>query len=111
MGRILEGETIEGGVLDPDGSCIVVEGPDPRFVVSGDNEGGVGWGIDVSKSSARSTLEYVRFASSAVSCERMQRLRIDEKSTTYFSENVIRHLQGAALLLMELMGRLRRAGG
>jgi hypothetical protein len=55
-----------GGVRDLEGSKIVVEWFEPG--ASGDNAGGVGWANAVSKSSFRSTFEYVRLASSAANC-------------------------------------------
>lgn len=60
-----EEDALVGGVLDLDGSLIVVERVEVCKVGSGDNEGGVGCGTDVSKSSERSSVEKVRFASSA----------------------------------------------
>lgn len=54
-----------GGVLDLEGSFIVVEWVDVR---SGDRAGGVGCGIVVSNSSDRRRVENVRFASSATRC-------------------------------------------
>ena len=57
-----EDEKFVGGVLDLDGSLIVVEWVEVR---SGDRLGGVGWGMVVSKSSDRRRVEKVRFASSA----------------------------------------------
>jgi len=55
-------DRLVGGVLDLEGSLIVVEWVDIR---SGDKLGGVGCGMVVSKSSDRRRVENVRFASSA----------------------------------------------
>lgn len=57
-----EDEKFVGGVLDLDGSLIVVEWVEVR---SGDRLGGVGCGIVLSNSSDRRRVEKVRFASSA----------------------------------------------
>ena len=59
-------EELLGGVCDRVGSLIVVECDEGSSVGSGERLGGVGWGIVVSKSSERSNVENVRFASSAV---------------------------------------------
>ena len=64
-----EDDALVGGVLDLDGSLMVVECVELGKVRSGDREGGVGCGIDVSKSSERSRVENVRFASSATRFE------------------------------------------
>ena len=56
-------ETCEGGVLDRVGSLAVVAWLEMR---SGERLGGVGCGTVLSKSSERSRVEKVRFASSAV---------------------------------------------
>lgn len=56
-------DTLVGGVLDLEGSFIVVECVDVR---SGDKVCGVGWGIVLSNSSDRKSVEKVRFASSAI---------------------------------------------
>lgn len=61
-----EEDAFVGGVLDLVGSLMVVDRAEECKVASGDNEGGVGCGTDVSKSSERSSVEKVRFASSAV---------------------------------------------
>ena len=58
-----EDDTLVGGVLDLEGSFMVVECVDVR---SGDKVGGVGWGMVLSNSSDRKSVEKVRFASSAV---------------------------------------------
>lgn len=55
-------EKFVGGVLDLDGSLIVVEWGEVR---SGDRLGGVGCGMVVSNNSDRRRVEKVRFASSA----------------------------------------------
>ncbi len=59
-------EELFGGVCDRVGSFIVVECEDGNIVGSGERFGGVGCGIVVSNISARSKVENVRFASSAV---------------------------------------------
>jgi hypothetical protein len=46
-----------GGVCDRVGSLIVVECDDGSMVGSGERFGGVGWGIELSKISTRSTDE------------------------------------------------------
>ena len=56
-----EDDRLLGGVLDLEGSFIVVEWTD-----SGDRLGSVGWGIELSNSSVRKSVENVRLASSAV---------------------------------------------
>lgn len=61
-----EDDPFVGGVLDLDGSLIVVECVDGGNVGSGDRIGGVVCGMLLSKSSERSKVEYVRLASSAV---------------------------------------------
>ncbi len=55
-------ERLVGGVLDLEGSLIVVEWVD---AISGDRLGGVGCGIVVSNNSDLKSVENVRFASSA----------------------------------------------
>lgn len=57
-----------GGVLDLEGSFMVVECVEGGSVGSGDNVGGVACGIVVSNSSVRKIVENVRFASSAMQC-------------------------------------------
>ena len=59
-GGIEEDDKLLGGVLDLDGSFIVVEWTD-----SGDKFGSAGWGIELSNSSDRKSVEKVRLASSA----------------------------------------------
>lgn len=54
-------ETFVGGVLDLEGSFMVVEWVEVR---SGDRLGGVGCGMVVSNNSERRSVENVRFASS-----------------------------------------------
>ena len=63
-----EVDPFTGGVLALEGSLIVVECVEGGNVGSGDKEGGVACGIVFSKSSVRSTVEKVRFASSAERC-------------------------------------------
>ena len=87
--EVLEG--LLGGVRERVGSLIVVEcDDDGSNAESGDRFGGVGWGMVVSKSSARSKVENVRFASSA-----MNWIRIDTNFPsslfTYSFENEARH--------------------
>ena len=80
-----EDERFVGGVLDLDGSLIVVEWVEVR---SGDRLGGVGCGMVVSNNSDRRRVEKVRFASSAAEsqttvphfCKRLQ-------NVTHFSGN------------------------
>ena len=67
-----EEDTFVGGVLDLDGSLMVVDRVEVCKVGSGNSEGGVGCGTDVSKSSERSSVEKVRFASSASHCQSVQ---------------------------------------
>ena len=55
-----EDDKLLGGVLDLDGSFIVVEWTD-----SGDKFGSAAWGIELSNSSDRKSVEKVRLASSA----------------------------------------------
>lgn len=59
-------DRLMGGVLDREGSFVVVECVEGGNVGSGDNVGGVGCGIEFSNSSERRRVENVRFASSAV---------------------------------------------
>ena len=80
---------VTGGVLHLVGSCMVVEWLEPDPAASGDNDGGVGWGMVVSKSSERNKFEYVRFASSAVFPLATTLLRTTLKA--YFSENEVLH--------------------
>ena len=56
-----EDDRLLGGVLDLEGSFMVVEWTD-----SGDRLGSAGWGIELSNSSVRKSVENVRLASSAV---------------------------------------------
>ena len=59
-------EELLGGVCDRVGSLIVVECDEGSNVGSGERLGGVGCGIVASNISERSSVENVRFASSAV---------------------------------------------
>ena len=63
-----EEERFVGGVLDLDGSLIVVEWVELR---SGERLGGVGCGMVVSNNSDRRRVENVRFASSAATMRRL----------------------------------------
>ena len=56
-----EDDRLVGGVLDLEGSLMVVEWAD-----SGDKLGSAGWGIEFSNNSDRKSVEKVRLASSAV---------------------------------------------
>lgn len=56
-----EDDRMLGGVLDLEGSFMVVEWTD-----SGDRFGSAGWGIELSNNSVRKSVENVRLASSAM---------------------------------------------
>lgn len=59
-------EELLGGVCDRVGSFTVVECDVCSRLASGEWFGGVDWGIVLSNISARSNVEYVRFACSAI---------------------------------------------
>jgi len=89
-----------GGVWERVGSLIVVECDEWSNVLSGDKFGGVGWGIVVSKISARRSVEKVRFASSAVNLLAW-RQRPDEM-VTYSSGNESHRVEFASSSSREL---------
>lgn len=96
-----------GGVCDRVGSCIVVECEEGSRVGSGERFGGVGCGIVLSKISARSSVEKVRFASSAArlisSCEEMHR-----NFPAYSFGNGALHGESVFFASRGLLGSLRR---
>ena len=80
-----EDERLVGGVLDLEGSLIVVEWAEVR---SGERLGGVGCGTVVSNNSDRRSVEKVRFASSAAKNQTaFVNAHKQFQSFTYFFEN------------------------
>ena len=104
-----EDEKFVGGVLDLDGSLIVVEWVEVR---SGDRLGGVGWGMVVSKSSDRRRVEKVRFASSAAESQNViLHDRKVQQSFAYFSGNEALREGSFSWLSMALQAMHRHAVG
>lgn len=102
-----EDERFVGGVLDLDGSLIVVEWVEVR---SGDRLGGVGCGMVVSNSSDRRRVEKVRFASSAAESQiTILHLCKVPPSFTHFSENGALRGESFSWLSMVLRARHRHA--
>lgn len=74
-------EELAGGVRDLWSSCELADREDPGMPRSGDAVAGAACGIEPSKSSARSSVLYVRLACSAIAPGQLSR---DFKSTAGF---------------------------
>ncbi len=100
-----EDERFVGGVLDLDGSLMVVECVEVR---SGDRLGGVGCGMVVSNNSDRRRVEKVRFASSATEIQTTILCVCKVlKNFTHFSGNGALREESSSLLSMVLQAMHR----
>lgn len=84
-------EELAGGVRDLGSSCELVDREEPGMPRSGDAVVGVACGIEPSKSSARSSVLYVRLACSAIPQGQLCRDLTLQETTTYCAESSAHH--------------------